>query len=180
MLAEHGPPTDADAADKFERGQVVVLGGDAETPGGVVLTALAALRAGAGRAHVITEPTVASGIAVANPELRVSPLPTGSVADAPEMVSCIEDADVVVIGPGCLDRDRTSALVEEVHLCSRNERDAVPRCGRVGDGGRPAVGRHRTQRTTPFSSRTSARLRSCSTSHALPSRTIRGVHSDRP
>ena len=32
VLTEHAPPADGDAADKFERGQAVVLGGDAETP----------------------------------------------------------------------------------------------------------------------------------------------------
>jgi hydroxyethylthiazole kinase-like uncharacterized protein yjeF len=114
VLAEHAPPTDGEATDKFERGQVVVVGGDAETPGGVLLAALAALRAGAGRAHVMTVPDVSVAMAVGNPELRVSPLPAGPLADARELVASIAEADVVVVGTGCRDRDQAASLVQEV------------------------------------------------------------------
>lgn len=114
VLAEHAPPADGDGTDKFERGQVVVLGGDADTPGGVVLAALAALRAGAGRAHVITDPAVTVAMAVANPELRVSAIPAGRLADARDLVSGIGHADVVVVGTGCRDRRRAASLLEQV------------------------------------------------------------------
>ena len=113
VLAEHAPPADGEATDKFERGQVVLLGGDAETPGGVLLGALAALRAGAGRAQVVTDPAVTTAMAVANPELRVSPLPV-DIRRAPELAECIEQADVVVVGTGCSDRARAGSLVEQV------------------------------------------------------------------
>jgi len=114
VLGEHAPPTDGDVTNKFERGQVVVIGGDAETPGGVVLAALAALRAGAGRAHVVTDPDVALTMATTNPELRVSALPVGPLVDAPALVAGIEDADVVVVGPGFRDRARAGSLVEQL------------------------------------------------------------------
>jgi hydroxyethylthiazole kinase-like uncharacterized protein yjeF len=114
VLAEHAPPTDRDTTDKFGRGQVVILGGDAETPGGVVLAALAALRAGAGRAHVVTAPEVAPTMAVANPELRVSALPTGPLTDARELRASVEEADVVVVGTGARDRARAASLLEQI------------------------------------------------------------------
>jgi hydroxyethylthiazole kinase-like uncharacterized protein yjeF len=113
VLAEHAPPSDGDATDKFARGQVVVLGGDAETPGGVVLAALAALRAGAGRAHVVTDPDVTHAMAVANPELRVSALPVDVRRDR-ELAESVARADAVVIGTGCRDRARSGSLVEQV------------------------------------------------------------------
>jgi ADP-dependent NAD(P)H-hydrate dehydratase len=114
VLAQHAPPGDDDASDKFERGQVVVLGGDLETPGGVVLAALAALRAGAGRAHVVTHREVTVAMAVANPELRVSALPDGALGDAHDLAASIAKADAVVVGTGCRDRARAASLVEQV------------------------------------------------------------------
>ena len=74
VLAEHQPPDFVEGGDKVDRGQVVVVGGDAETPGGAMLAAIGALRSGAGRAHVIVDATVVATMAVAHPELRVSPL----------------------------------------------------------------------------------------------------------
>jgi hydroxyethylthiazole kinase-like uncharacterized protein yjeF len=113
VLAEHAPPADGDATDKFDRGQVVVLGGDIETPGGVALAALATLRAGAGRAHVVTEPEVARSLAVANPELRVSPLPV-DVRRERDLAESIGRADAVIVGTGCRDRARAGSLLEQV------------------------------------------------------------------
>ena len=71
VLAGHPLPDLVDEGDKDDRGGVVLVGGDAETPGGVMLAAIAALRAGAGRAHVITDPTATTAMAIAQPELRV-------------------------------------------------------------------------------------------------------------
>src|SRR4051794_9202423 len=94
VLAEHRPPDVAEASDKDDRGGVVVIGGDAATPGAVILVALAALRSGAGRAHVITDASATTAMAVANPELRVSALPEHErLEDVRALVASIEHAD---------------------------------------------------------------------------------------
>jgi ADP-dependent NAD(P)H-hydrate dehydratase len=117
VLAEVGRPTSGDEGDKFERGQVVVLGGEPETPGGVVLAALAALRAGAGRAHVVTDPSIAVALAVATPEVRVTPF-TGS-SSCPDLAAsdvvrtALADADAVLVGSGCVDPDGAGSLLEQ-------------------------------------------------------------------
>jgi hydroxyethylthiazole kinase-like uncharacterized protein yjeF len=115
VLAQHQPPDFAAAGDKVDRGQVVVIGGDAETPGGAMLAAIASLRAGAGRAHVIVDAQVAAAMAVAHPELRVSALPQGGrLESAPSLIDSVEHADVVVLGPGCMDAERAEGLLVDV------------------------------------------------------------------
>jgi hydroxyethylthiazole kinase-like uncharacterized protein yjeF len=112
VLAEH--PLDVVTGDKDDRGSVVVIGGEPETAGAPVLTALAALRAGAGRAHVITDAQVATALAVATPELRVSGLPGGSAPElgaSPSLPIAIRRADAIVVGTGCTDRARVARLL---------------------------------------------------------------------
>jgi hydroxyethylthiazole kinase-like uncharacterized protein yjeF len=115
LLAEHRPPDFVEAGDKNDRGAVVVIGGDTETPGGVILAALAALRSGAGRAHVITDASATTAMAVANPELRVSALPEHErLQVAPGLVASIEHADAVVVGSGCTDETRARSFLVQV------------------------------------------------------------------
>jgi ADP-dependent NAD(P)H-hydrate dehydratase len=115
VLAEHQPPDFVDAGDKRDRGQVVVIGGDPETPGGGMLAAIGALRAGAGRAHVIADESATASMAVAHPELRVSALPQHArLQAAPKLVESIERADVIVVGSGCTDAERASSVVVQV------------------------------------------------------------------
>jgi ADP-dependent NAD(P)H-hydrate dehydratase len=101
---------------KHERGRVVVVGGASRTPGAVRLAGMAALRAGAGHLTVGVAESVASALAVVFPEAGVIALPQnhrGSVsAEAAAVIG--EDltaADVVVIGPGLDDAERTAELV---------------------------------------------------------------------
>lgn len=58
-------------ADKAARGDVLVMGGSAEIAGAVLLSGLAALRAGAGRVRLATARSAAASLAVAFPEARV-------------------------------------------------------------------------------------------------------------
>ena len=62
-------------ADKDARGRVLVAGGCREVPGGALLAAEAALRAGAGKLQVATVASVAPGLALRLPEARVIGLP---------------------------------------------------------------------------------------------------------
>src|SRR4051794_19063344 len=70
-----GWPLPAPGGDKHSRGTVLVVGGAANSPGGVLLAGLAVLRAGAGRLQLAVAAPAASALAVAVPEAMVVPLP---------------------------------------------------------------------------------------------------------
>ncbi|MDQ1430443.1 MAG: hypothetical protein QOF40_1045 [Actinomycetota bacterium] len=116
VLREVGLPDSEQDTSKFDRGQVLIVGGAAETPGGVMLAGLAALRVGAGRVHVATAASIAGALAVAMPEARVTALPEtdlGALADdgAALLAEPLEQADVLTIGSGCLDPEATGAFL---------------------------------------------------------------------
>lgn len=101
---------------KEDRGRVLVIGGSAETPGGALLAAEAALRAGAGKLQVATARSVAAAVAVALPEAMVRglpELPAGAVspAAAEELLDLVEQADCVLLGPGLADPEASARLV---------------------------------------------------------------------
>lgn len=108
--------------DKNSRGSVLVVGGAARTPGAAMLAGLAALRAGAGKLQMAVAEPAAVPLAIAVPEALVAPLPadraSGSVeAAAADVVRDLAArADVVCLGPGLDDAERTSALVSDLLL----------------------------------------------------------------
>src|SRR3712207_9499942 len=59
---------------KYHRGQVLIVGGAARTPGAVQLAGLAALRVGAGRLTMAVADSAAVPMAVATPEAGVGGL----------------------------------------------------------------------------------------------------------
>src|SRR3978361_1849372 len=76
------PEVPVPAPSKRQRGDVLVIGGAAKTPGAVALTGIAALRVGAGRLPVAGGESVAAPLAVAFAEAGVVGLPqnrSGSV-----------------------------------------------------------------------------------------------------
>ena len=95
------PPPDG---DKEERGRVLVIGGAREMPGGVILAATAALRAGAGKLTIATCRSVAALVALAIRESRVIALPEtsrGAVSTSAARAIEVDDTfDAVLIGPG--------------------------------------------------------------------------------
>src|SRR4051812_42266929 len=107
------PPGDG---GKEGRGRTLVVGGSAETPGGVLLAAEAALRCGAGKLQVATAGSVATAVAVALPEAgaRAPPqTPAGAVSGAGAGVAAdlAGAADCVLIGPGLADPVEAAAVV---------------------------------------------------------------------
>ncbi len=101
---------------KYSRGQVLVVGGAARTPGAAQLAGLAALRVGAGHLTLAIAEQAAVAMAVATPEAGVVGLPQdakGSVTG--DGAALLEDrlgsADVVVLGPGLDDAELTADLV---------------------------------------------------------------------
>jgi ADP-dependent NAD(P)H-hydrate dehydratase len=106
-------PVDPDG-DKYSRGTVLVVGGSASTPGAAILAGMAALRMGAGKLQIATDPSVAGAIAIAVPESKVialrdargeRSLPAGEIRDA------MEQADCILIGPGMNRDGATTAVV---------------------------------------------------------------------
>ena len=117
LLRSWGLPMDA--ASKYDRGQVLVIGGARPTPGAAMLAGLAALRVGAGRLTLAVAESVAPHVAVAVPEagvLALAETPSGSVrGDAvSEIAEQISAADVVLVGPGLDDADEAGALLERL------------------------------------------------------------------
>ena len=116
LLREWALPELDDAGTKHDRGTVLVVGGSDSTPGAVLLAGLGALRVGAGRLQIATVQATAVALGVALPEAAVVGMaagPSGSVsADAAEeLAEKAARAATVVLGPGLLDKDETSALL---------------------------------------------------------------------
>ena len=113
-------------ADKNARGRVFAIGGCTEMPGGLLLTAEAALRAGAGKVQAATVRSAAPALGVAMPEIRIFPLDeteAGEIAAAGEVIDrACQRCDAVIAGPAmgcgeaagavvdCLTADAGSAL----------------------------------------------------------------------
>src|SRR4051794_21465658 len=112
-------PRHEQGEDKDERGRVLVIGGSAETPGGVLLAGLAALRAGAGKLQLATCRSVAAPLAVAVPEARVTGLeetPEGGIAaaEAGRLARRCGQADAVLLGPGMMDGEAAAQLTAQL------------------------------------------------------------------
>jgi len=103
--------------DKHARGDVVVLGGAARSPGAVMLAGLAALRVGAGRLTLGVAGSVAAQVAVAVPESGVIPLEETKAGHirAGVMDAAADDlagADAVLLGPGLDHPAKAADMVE--------------------------------------------------------------------
>lgn len=116
LLRKWPLPVHPTAGGKQARGQVVVVGGAAQTPGAALLAAVAAVRAGAGKLSVATVASTAAALAVAVPEALVQALPeTGDGAirrDALETVlEMSASAEALLLGPGMTDEEECCSLL---------------------------------------------------------------------
>jgi ADP-dependent NAD(P)H-hydrate dehydratase len=114
LLRSWSLPTATDS--KYSRGQVLIVGGAARTPGAVQLAGLAALRVGAGHLTMAVAESAAVPLAVVTPEAGVTGLPQnarGSVlgADLSAIADDLGSADVVVVGVGLDDPEETAELL---------------------------------------------------------------------
>lgn len=119
LRAERPLPEPTDDGSKHDRGNVVVIGGAASTPGAVWLAAIAALRVGAGRLSIATVAGTAASLAVATPEAAVTSLPAtdgGSLGrDAAEPAAqLLDDADAILLGPGMTGPDSAGEFLDEL------------------------------------------------------------------
>lgn len=94
--------------DKDARGRILVVAGAGEMPGAALLSAVGALRAGAGKLQVATCASAAPLVAAAVPEARVVALPetrSGALAASARdrITEMASHADAIVVGPGLLE-----------------------------------------------------------------------------
>lgn len=95
---------------KETKGKILVVAGSREVPGAGLLTAIAAMRAGAGKLKVATAESIAQRIGVALPEAMVVGLPDGKAAETLQEV--VPKVDAVVGGPGMANGDECTAIAE--------------------------------------------------------------------
>ena len=116
-LSANPLPRPGEDTDKNSRGHVVAIGGSRQVPGGLLLTAEAALRAGAGKVQLATVASCALGIGIAIPEAGV--LALGETEDgeidaagiAP-LRENLERCDCVIVGPAMSSADRACELLD--------------------------------------------------------------------
>jgi len=111
-------PLPGSSGSKYERGQVLVVGGAASSPGAAMLAGMASLRVGAGRLTLAVGESVAAHVATAVPECATLSLAEtrhrridgSAVSGHPEF----ERADAVLIGPGLDDADEAVDLLDRL------------------------------------------------------------------
>lgn len=104
-------PVPLNSGDKDSRGTVLVVAGAPHLPGPVVLAAISALRAGAGKLQIATAPEIVLHIGTAIPEALVIPFDKARER--------AESADAIVFGPGMESTDQTAALLRDLLQHSR-------------------------------------------------------------
>ncbi len=119
LLRRHPLPQPSPDGDKEERGRVLIVGGESELPGAVILAGVAALRAGAGKLQIAACRSVAPLIGVAVPEsLAIGLQETRRGSIAPRAARDIRDecrsADAILIGPGMRAGPGSEKFVREI------------------------------------------------------------------
>lgn len=118
-LAEHPLPTHRDVVGKDDRGHVLAIGGSKAAPGGILLSAEAAARAGAGRVQVATIEPLALALGIAMPEAGIFGLPendAGEIAWAKHesVRDAIGRCDCLLVGPAMTSSDAAMPIVQDL------------------------------------------------------------------
>ncbi len=103
--------------DKESKGRILLLAGSRDVPGAALLSAMAAMRAGAGKLRIATVESAAMTIASAMPEAMVIGLPEAedggfARASIERVEQLADDADAVVAGPGVKSSDVCARLAD--------------------------------------------------------------------
>jgi ADP-dependent NAD(P)H-hydrate dehydratase len=120
-LRNHPLPPVVDG-DKETKGRILIVAGSRAVPGAGLLTALAAMRAGAGKLRIATVGSAATALGMAMPEAMVMGLPEdarGGFAEGAGKVigDAAAEADAIVAGPG-MQQGPTCRKIAKVLLAS--------------------------------------------------------------
>lgn len=149
LLRQWPLPSADDSDSKEDRGRVLVVGGSTQIPGGVMLAATAALRAGAGKLQVATAADAALPLAIAIPEAMVMPLDCDARGDIAKVTAQLRKeasrAHAIAVGSG-MPATRAScniarSLLEAASGTVLLDAGALEACGRPGTA-RPIVTPH--------------------------------------
>jgi ADP-dependent NAD(P)H-hydrate dehydratase len=115
-LRAHPLPQVVDG-DKETKGRILVVAGSREIPGAALLTATAAMRAGAGKLRIATVEGIAVAIGIAMPEAMVVGLAEDEEggfgrAAVRSLAEQAKEADAVIAGPGLADGDACERIAE--------------------------------------------------------------------
>lgn len=117
-LRRHPLPDPDPHADKNARGRVFVIGGCARVPGGLLLTAEAGLRAGAGKVQVATAASTAMALGIAMPEIAVFPMDENEQGEILQLRAGLENdiarSDAIIAGPAMACSDSAGRVVERL------------------------------------------------------------------
>jgi len=121
-LEAHPLPPVVDG-DKETKGRILIVAGSREVPGAAMLTATAAMRAGAGKLAIATIESAAPYLGVSMPEAMVVGLPEdedgGFDGDAVELLrKYADEADAVVAGPGMAQNESCERISRALLECS--------------------------------------------------------------
>ena len=116
-LQGHPLPEVGGDTDKNARGRVLAAGGSELVPGGLLLTAEAALRSGAGKVQLATVERAALLLGMAMPEAASFPLPANrdgelAAGAGKALADRLEQCDALVLGPGMGPDADTHAILE--------------------------------------------------------------------
>jgi hydroxyethylthiazole kinase-like uncharacterized protein yjeF len=105
LLDRDFPLPPVDEGDKNTRGAILIIAGSRDVAGAGLLTATAAMRAGAGRLQIATVASAAPHLAMAMPEAMVIGIPEAddggfTPAATADLADRAAKVDVVVAGPG--------------------------------------------------------------------------------
>lgn len=129
-LRAHPLPVPDRNTDKNARGRVAIVGGSRFVPGGIALTAEAALRSGAGKVQVVTIKSCAVPLGIILPEVAViaaSETDDGHVDVAKiETAPWLDNCDALVLGPAMWSQDAATKVIDT--LLMPLNRDTGPVC----------------------------------------------------
>ena len=116
LRTRHPLPDHAGGGSKEARGRVLIVGGCTSVPGAPLLSAVAALRTGAGKLQVATCRSAAMPMGLLLPEAMVlgfDETSDGGIgpAAAPALIKAANQVGGLALGPGMVDPDATHALV---------------------------------------------------------------------
>lgn len=114
-LRRHPLPRHPEGTDKNSRGRVMLVGGSLTVPGGLLLTAEAAFRAGAGKVQLALPEPLAIPSGIAMPESGVFALPVsdkGEIAGLGTLPDRITCCDCLAIGPAMASTSAAGAVLD--------------------------------------------------------------------